>query len=255
MMKKLVTIAIAICIASAFADAGIMPPIDWQPMGFQYNMTLYAQVQREDGTPIDQDASILAAFDAAGECRGLISPIDGPNGRLFQMYIASNSLTEPGISLRVLDALTGEIHLIAETVDFVSDAIVPEDGIVKPMTLHVRPEIALTLASGWNLVSIPFTPTAKDMQTLLLMKPIILSESTYVRADRIEANRGYWFFDQRGRTLKLEKTEPLPPATPPKGWSLMGYTIPDDTKAFGWVNGKYMEALFPEEGKAYWIYK
>jgi len=257
-MRRFALILIAVCAVTAFSESGVMPPADWQPSGFQYNMTLYAQIQRLDGSLVEQDASVLAAFGPAGECRGLISPIDGPNGRLFQMSIASDRLTEAAITLKVLDALTGEVHDIAETVDFSSDAIMPEDGIVHPLVLHVRTDgerMKLVLASGWNLVSIPFTPTAQDEHTLLSMKPLAYSMGTYDRVFSIEANLGYWIFTKDARVLKLERTEIVEPFAPPDGWSLSGGAIPEGVKAFGWSGEQFEEADIPEEGKGYWLYK
>lgn len=121
-----------------FGDAGMIPPQDWEASGYQYNMTYYAQVLRPDGTAVEADDSILAVFDAEGECRGTMTPIEGPNGRLFQMSIASNHTAESGLFFKVLYTESGEIFPIVETVDFVNDAIVPEDGIINPMKLHVR---------------------------------------------------------------------------------------------------------------------
>ncbi len=256
-MKRLFAIVAVVCTALVFADAGVIPPADWEPSGFQFNMTLYAQVLREDGTLVEQDESLLAAFGADGECRGVIAPIDGPNGRLFQMYIASNSLTEAGLALKVLDALTGEVHDIMEAIDFTSDAVVPGDGIVNPMALHVVPEpptITLPLAPGWNLVSIPFTPTAKDAQTLLAMMPMAFAGGAYVRAKSIKANIGYWLFEKNGKTLKLERTEAVEAVAPPKGWSLAGGKWPADAMAFGWKSMHFFKAEKSEEGKAFWIF-
>ena len=124
--------------ALLFGEAGIVPPAGWTCTGYQYNMTFYAQVQRTDGTMVDDAQSVLAVFDDYGNCRGTISSIEGPAGRLFSLLVCSDSIIEKGLTLRMLDAATGEIFHIEETIDFASDACLPSEDITRPMTLHLR---------------------------------------------------------------------------------------------------------------------
>ena len=108
------------------------------PTGYPYTMTLYAQVLRIDGTYIDSDASMLAAFGPNGGCRGAFTPIQGPKGRLFALTIASNQSSEKGITLQVFDADAGQALPIAETLDFAVEAVLPSiTGLKAPMQLHI----------------------------------------------------------------------------------------------------------------------
>ena len=160
-MKQLLIFCLFIA-SWLLASSGVIPPIGWEAAGYQYNMTVYAQVLRKDGTAIDADDSILAVFDAYGECRGSITPIDGPKGRLFSLLVSANAVSEPQLCLKVLDATTGEVYLIAETVDFTSDLSLPEDGILNPLQLHVREpyraeaEIAVAVSGQTESVHLEF---------------------------------------------------------------------------------------------------
>ena len=262
-MKRIPFLLLCLAPLLVFGNAGIILPEDWRPLtGAQYNMTFYAQVLRPDGTAIDGEASILAAFGEDGECRGAITPIDGPAGRLFQLGIASSSATESGLSLRVLDSLTGEVCPIRETVDFANDAIVPEGGLTNPLVLHVLDDyLTLRLEPGWNLVAIPFGLTAKDEAGLLALRPFAVAGPSYARATSIEANRGYLFFVSEAVTFLLvpEGDAEAPGLVP--GWQLSGTEGADPSwldeavLVYGWdglTNG-FTRTAVHKAGKAYWI--
>ena len=244
------------------ASSGVVPPSEWEATGYQYNMTYYAQVLRVDGTYIDSEESILAVFDADGECRGAITPIDGPKGRLFQLGIASNATVESGLTLMALDALTGEACPIEETVDFANDAIVPEDGIVNPLQLHVSENyLTLRLQPGWNLVSFPFMLKPNDESALLALAPFAVENESYLRASTLEANRGYWFFVDEQMTFTLMPQADAPEAQPTTdAWSLVGAAnetpswLEQVTRLFQWDTQKgYIPVEKPEAGKGYWV--
>ena len=245
-----------------WASSGVVPPSQWEATGYQYNMTFYAQVLRVDGTYIDSEESILAVFDADGVCRGTITPIDGPKGRLFQLGIASNATAEAGLTLMVLDALTGEVCPIQETVDFANDAIVPEDGIVNPLQLHVSENyLTLKLKAGWNLVSFPFMLKPNDKAVLLALRPFAVENESYSRASTLEANRGYWFFVDEKMTFTLVPEADAPEAQPtPDIWSLVGAAsetpswLEQVTRLFQWDAQKgFVPAEKPAKGQGYWV--
>lgn len=223
-MKYLVLCCSILATTLLFGKSGVVPPSDWTAEGYQNNMTFYAQVFRPDGTYIDHEQSVLAVFDATGECRGAISPIDGPNGRLYQLSIASNTLEDQGLAFKILDAVSGETYPIVETVDFENDAIIPEDGIVNPLQLHV-PEniIAIRLKPGWNLVSFSCVISQGDQADLLALCPFAEENGGYVRTTALEPNRGYWFFAAKATTFVLTpEEESVPRAQLGIGWNLVG---------------------------------
>ena len=244
------------------ASSGVVPPSQWEATGYQYNMTFYAQVLRPDGMPIEADDSILAVFDAEGVCRGAITPIDGPKGRLYQLGIVSDQTTESGLVLRVLDALTGEVYPIEETVDFANDAIVPEDGIVNPLQLHVSENfLTLKLRPGWSLVSFPFTLKLTDEAALLALRPFAVENESYLHASTLEANRGYWFYVDEAMTFLLVPQADAPNAQPKaNAWSLVGAAsetpswLEQVTRFFQWDAQKgYLPTDSPVKGRGYWV--
>ncbi len=69
-------------------------PSDWtSPTGMANTMTIHAQVKKTDGTSIDTDGSILAAFKGT-VCRGIVAIAQGPAGKWFQLTVASNQNSE-----------------------------------------------------------------------------------------------------------------------------------------------------------------
>jgi hypothetical protein len=256
-------------LASAFswAEVRIEPPEDWEVgSGYQYNMTYYAQVLRADGTYIDHAESILAAFDALGVCRGAINPIEGPNGRLFQLGIAGDSVEELGLVLKVLDAVTGETYLVQETVDFISDAVVPEDGLSNPLQLHVVGEdVSLQLEAGWNLVALTRPVTAESLGRLLAEVPMRVESNAYVRCASVEdfqVGVGYWIFSETERRIELIPDMTQSSWNGPelvKGWNLVGASsdtpewLPLAKYMFKWDGRGYEPTAKPALGV--WVYR
>ncbi len=114
--------------------------------------------------------------------------------------------------------------------------------------------------NGWNLLSFSFVPTPADEASLLALKPMAFSGmSTYVRANSIEANVGYWFFTRYDNLQVLEKTETASSTNPPKGWSLWGTAIggalPSGARAFEWHDRRFHEAEAIKTGGGYWIFR
>jgi len=250
------------------ASADLVVPDEWTAEGYQYNMTFYAQVLRADNTQVDNERSVLAAFDASGKCRGSISPIDGPTGSLYQLGIASDSAEEPNLVLKVLDALTGETYLIQETVDFVSDAIVPADGIVNPRQLHVAgKDVSLLLKPGWNLMALARPVTMESLANLLPLSPMQLDAGgqTYVRCtspEDFQFGVGYWFFSPKEQRIELtpdlaqtswDSTELS------QGWNLVGTSqdapgwLPLAKCMYLWDVHTYRYTKLPAMGV--WVYR
>ena len=263
-MKHLTSAFLAVSCGLLLASSGVVPPGDWLAEGYQYNMTFYAQVLRPDGTYVDNEKSVLAVFDASGECRGAISPIEGPNGWLYQLSIASNNTAEQGLAFKILDAVTGETYPITETVDFANDAIVPEDGIVHPQQLHIPPGcLTLQLQPGWNLVAFPFVPQPEDANELLGLQPFEIKDGVAFRATALEANRGYWFYASRRTTIVLAPGEAAPEPELPSSWGLIGATGAAPSwlsqvalPFFRWdATRGFVPAATPEAGKGYWVKK
>ena len=262
-MKRLFsTMVILLAIALVRADVAVIPPEGWEAVGFQYNMTLYARVIRLDGTRLEHPESRLAAFGADGQCRGVIQPIEGPSGWLFQMSVASDSLSEGGLTLKVLDAETGEAVDIVETLDFASDAIVPaEDGLDRPLELHVaapQGTLPLLLMPGWNLVALPFAPSAEDAAQLLAYGAYLVDgEGIFMRATAIEAHRGYWLHVAARKLLLLERRTVAEAPAVGHGWQVVGSiqaaTCPNGGACQAWDGLRYGKTAVFVEGCGYWV--
>lgn len=80
-------------------------------------MVVYATVRDSNGNLIETDGSLLAAFTAEGECRGVTEIMAGPLGKLYQLSVGVASATEKDFVLKVWDAATGELSELAETID------------------------------------------------------------------------------------------------------------------------------------------
>ena len=272
-MKYLVLCCSILATALLFGKSGVVPPGDWTAEGYQYNMTYYAQVLRPDGTYIDHEQSVLAVFNAAGACRGAISPIKGPRGWLYQLGVSSDSVEEKGLAFKILDAVTGETYPIVETVDFATDAIVPADGIVNPIQLHVPENImTIRLQPGWNLVAMEGEPL--NPAELLELKPMVFDKAnrSYIlySTDSTEVllRRGtaVWLYngDEKVRNMVIglvaKSVEGASVAPEQEAWSLAGAV--DDEPAwleqvtrpfFRWDAEKgFVPAETPVKGQGYW---
>ncbi|MGE4490024.1 MAG: choice-of-anchor D domain-containing protein, partial [Kiritimatiellales bacterium] len=138
------------------ADGGGNPP-DWQPpSGKPYSMIVYATVDL-DGSPIESSGSSLAAFYGDGSVVGVTDVITGPSGKLYQMTVFSDLVAESGLSLKVYDASSGEIHDIVETLDFASDTEL--GSLPSPITYHAGfKQCVLNLVEGYNWISFNVLP-------------------------------------------------------------------------------------------------
>ena len=129
----------------------VVLPSNWvKPEGYAYTLSLFAQVQKLDGSFVTTKGSKLAVFDADGVCRGLKAVSTNARGvTLYQLSVSSNDMSEKGLALKVADAETGEILDVAETLDFAANDIIGNGG--KPQVFHVRPpyEIQGSLMVSW----------------------------------------------------------------------------------------------------------
>ena len=93
------------------------------------------------------------------------------------------------------------------------------------------------------------------------MHPFAVEGEAYVRATRLEANRGYWFHVQEEMAYALLPREHVSESMPGKEWSLVGAA--SDRPAwleqvmrlfFRWdeKNG-FVPAAMPAEGQGYWV--
>ena len=124
------------------------------PENYQNTMTIYAQVKDTTADAfIEAEGSLLAAFDAYGNCRGVKSIQAGPKCKLYQLSVASNTTAGEVLTLKVWNATTGETIDIAETISFVSDGKIGSLPAPKVYTVG-QTSLELQFKKGWNWFSI-----------------------------------------------------------------------------------------------------
>ena len=89
---------------------------DWNPVAQEETMIAYVQIRKPDGGLFEAPGSVLAAFSASGECRGVTEVDDGPFGKLYQLSIGVESTTETGFTLKLWDAASGSVYDVDATV-------------------------------------------------------------------------------------------------------------------------------------------
>jgi hypothetical protein len=155
MLKKI----LLICLVSVFAfgDAAVVLPDGWaKPEGYAYTLSMTARVVGPDGNDyIETTGSTLAAFGADGSCRGVVAGKAASSGVfIYRLSVSSNAASESGITLKILDARTGEVYDIRETIVFHTNDIIGSTG--SPYILHAKPftqELAIPLVQNWNWIS------------------------------------------------------------------------------------------------------
>jgi len=140
---------------------------DWQnPGNFENSMTVYAKVNSDDGI-IETEGSKLAAFKG-DECRGVTSIGQGPSGKLFQLTVVSNLVSESGITFQVYDAQTKLVYDIQEDLSFAPNSFV--GSISSPETFNVKVSVAqqnIPIVKGWNWISFNTLPEDRSPDSVL----------------------------------------------------------------------------------------
>ena len=250
-MKKITWFILCFVALVAFGDAGLVVPPGWEPMaGTQYNMSLYAQVEDFDGNRMEAPGSVLAVFDADGQCRGAAAVEVGPCGPWYQVTVVANAPAETGLTLKLLSATEGEVFDIRETIDFVADSTIPATNYTtQPLTLHYKPltaELTLTLVQNWNWISFNVEQGERTLLEFLEDYTQYATDGDIIKSQNGQAtfSGGQWYPSPRsfrlepGRMYKLRKQragtcsivvsgapctgeEPIAVVA---GWNWIGYT-------------------------------
>lgn len=182
----------------------IVLPENWvRPEGYAYTLSLYAQVQNLDGEFITAKGSTLAVFDAEGVCRGMKAVATNSRGvTLYQLSVASNELEETGLILKIADAETGEIHDIAETLDFTANSIIPASGGAShPQVYHVKPpyEVQGSISLAWANGASSYLAFAADSG---------MEDAYSASKDQLAENDAAYIIGQNadGTTVKLQRS-------------------------------------------------
>ena len=253
-MKKLFSLILLFSLTFlAFGDAGVDLPEGWEALtGAQNNMSLYAWVEDFDGYRVETEGSVLAVFDSNEQCRGTAAIEEGPAGLWFQLTVVSNATSETGLTLKVLDALDGEVYDIAETIDFHADTTIPaEDYTTQPLILHYKAltaELEITLVQNWNWISFNVEQGERSILEFLEDYTQYATNGDIIKSQSGQATyaSGQWFPSPKtfrlepGKMYKLNKKSAgsctivvtgMPctgeePIAVVAGWNWIGYTGP-----------------------------
>ena len=118
---------------------------------------------------------------------------------------------------------------------------------------------AFELTPGWNLIALPFVPSAADVSSLLAMRPMSLQNNTYAFLETVQPNVGYWIFTDIPGACVLERQPLASSPTFRKGWQVMGVPqamseLPDGCSAFGWQDGRFTPVETLEAWHGYWVF-
>ena len=130
-------------------------PPAWEVVKKSSTFTVYATIYDcTTKSAIEAEGSLLAAFSADGECRGVTEVMEGPgNAWLYQLVVGLESATESGIVLKVWNSATGvvtevpSVRLTAESNQIIGKLTEPVTYTIGLATQE------LVLASGWNWIS------------------------------------------------------------------------------------------------------
>ncbi len=247
-MKRVIILAIVIASVAAFGDAGVVLPEGWtKPTGYAYTLSLLARVMGPDGENyIEKTGSTLAAFGADGTCRGIVEGKPAANGTfVYRLSIASNAVSESGITLKVLDAGAGEVYDIKDTIAFKANDVI--GTAASPRILNAKPftsELAIPLVQNWNWISFNVEQGDRSLDEFLADFVKDATDDDIIKSSDEFATyyQGQWdppdFRIQPGRMYMLRKqkagqctltVEGLPTTGKEdiplvKGWNWIGYT-------------------------------
>ncbi|MBP1582471.1 MAG: hypothetical protein J6866_00815 [Victivallales bacterium] len=217
-MKNPAFVFLLLAACLAFGKAGVQLPPGWEPLaGAQNNMSLYAQVEAPEGSRIETPGSVLAVFDAEGVCRGAAAVEEGPCGKWYQLTVVSNTTTDIGLALKVLDSRSGEVFDLKERIDFQADMTIPAtDYTSQPLVLHVKPltaELTLTLVQNWNWISFNVEQGERTILEFLEDYTQYATDGDIIKSQNGQAtySGGQWYASPKnfrlepGRMYKLRK--------------------------------------------------
>ena len=161
-----------------FAPLSNVSAPTYDPVAQEDTMIVYSTVLNEDGNAIETPGSLLVAFAADGECRGVTEIMEGPLGNLYQLSVGVASATEKGFVLKVWDAARGELLDVRETID--SNEEKQQGMIFEPIAFHVK---AGALPPEPEPVEPPvYDPVAQE-DTMIVYASVLDSEGAAIEAD------------------------------------------------------------------------
>lgn len=205
-------------------------------------MIIYAVISnRQARAYVEADGSLLAAFAANGELRGVTEIYHSDTrGWRYQLSVGVTSVEEKDITLKVWDASTGRITDVIETVDCNPDMQI---GTFKDPHAYLigSVESKILLREGWNWISpavSPDEPTVGEVMSGIAFAEddvIKSSDKTATFCDgqwnpstfRIEPGAAYMISKSAGGAEELVFTggDASPEVGVRSGWNWLGATV------------------------------
>lgn len=168
------------------------PPV-WEVVLKDNTFVVYATVyDRALGAAVEAEGSLLAAFSAAGECRGVTEVIDGVKGRLFLLTVGVEGAVEEGIVLKVWNSATGvlteipSVSLTGKPNQNVGELIAPVTYTIGAVTQEIG------LEPGWNWISTYLTLDAPTIGEAFAAQPFSDGDQILSALSRATYSGGKW---------------------------------------------------------------
>ncbi|MGE4286666.1 MAG: InlB B-repeat-containing protein [Phycisphaerae bacterium] len=125
-------------------------PVWIAPTGKQYSMTLYAEIQDDQGNRIaTADGSKFSAWTSNGKIAGVVDEVtDGPNGKLFAITVWDDVTPDTGIVLKTYDAAVDTVYTIDTTIDFADGDVL--GSVFTPMVFSATAGDTAITAPDWT---------------------------------------------------------------------------------------------------------
>ena len=155
---------------------------NWEddPNAYEFTAVMNAQVL-EDGSAIAEEGDILAAFDAAGNVRGVSTEQSGIGsyaGQIIHEIIMRSNAAGDVLSFKYYDASEDEVLSSGASYTFVINDLV--GTLIDPYELNVGTvSLTIELGAGWNMFSV--NATVDDMHPDVVLASLNPAENDQIK--------------------------------------------------------------------------
>ena len=195
-------ILLVVCTQFAFADVP-----DWQdnPGGYQFVSFLVGGIVLNDGVQMGGDGDMFAAFDDAGNVRGVaveLSPPFGPYAGtpVFEMTMRSNSAGEI-LTFQYYDYSADEILDVSTTYTFVTNEQLGDMMAPFELIITSTVDLSIDLISGYNWISFNAVPEDVSLAGIL---GSLGTDANFVASQSDGVSNNYGDYGWYGSLVTLE---------------------------------------------------
>lgn len=190
-MKGFLALMLGLVLSSVAVRANTSPNWTVDPHGFEYDMSLYASIQR-NGIAVENVGDLTLAAFVGAECRGVATLQYVNNSPYFYLRVRSHVLSGETLTFRCYDKLRGVVDSILVTVAFENLKQVGFPSLPLAMPLFI-PVTAVSLDKGlktllvnqWDTLTATVTPsdaTDKRLAWSSDNEAVAVVEGGYVKA-------------------------------------------------------------------------